>query len=560
VSGCQTCHQSAQFLGMVASTSTTAGDSRPTAALDPNHAQGQLATGDCSSCHTTTPTFASDASGGSKPANHIPTNAPCAQCHTTAGNYAIYTMGATGHAGITSNCAQCHAYGMSFANMAPPTLVEPPSGATGHIPAVPPNGTTAIACEQCHANTAFTTFSGTSMHHAAVTAMACDSCHELGMTWKANPAMCVRPSANHGGGQDCKGCHSPSDTATNCNGFNNSISARVHRATATGGALTREGAGSTPSSRPGPAGTTGGTTTTPQTRQTGTVPFDHASASGTPCVNCHSAASGSGKPADHIATRNGCQNCHTTLAWLPVKQVDHSQVLGTCASCHNGTVATGKPSSHLPTTAACANCHTTNAWTPARFDHAAVAPHTCTTCHNAVRAIGMPRAHIPTTQQCDSCHGTLAWTPAKVDHRTLTASCASCHNNVAAVGVSPNHMSTRVDCATCHSYPDWAALHFRHTSAAYPGEHHAQLACTSCHTSNTDKVPYASPAEAGTCAACHAKDFKPSAHPKTLKGGTYTAHELANCSGACHVYSNTTQSTIAKSPREPYHRVTDASF
>jgi len=240
--------------------------------------------------------------------------------------------------------------------------------------------------------------------------------------------------------------------------------------------------------------------------------------------------------------------------------VDHSQVLGTCASCHNGTVATGKPSRHLPTTAACESCHTTNAWTPARFDHAAVAPHTCTTCHNAVRAIGMPRAHIPTTQQCDSCHGTLAWTPAKVDHRTLTASCASCHNNVAAVGVTPNHISTRIDCASCHSYPDWEALHFRHTSAAYPGEHHAQLKCTSCHTSNTDKVPYASPAEAGTCAGCHAKDFKPSAHPKTLKGGTYTAHELANCSGACHVYSNTTQSTIAKSPHAPYHRVTDATF
>jgi len=234
--------------------------------------------------------------------------------------------------------------------------------------------------------------------------------------------------------------------------------------------------------------------------------------------------------------------------------------LGTCASCHNGTVAKGKPSSHLPASAACESCHTTNAWTPARFDHAAVAPHSCSTCHNAVRAIGMPRAHIPTTQQCDSCHGTLAWTPAKVDHRTLTSSCAHCHNNVAAVGMQPNHMSTQVDCASCHSYPDWNALHFRHASAAYPGEHHTPLECTSCHKSNTDKVPYASPAEAGTCAGCHAKDFKPSAHPKTIKGATYTVHELANCSGACHVYSDTTQSTITKNLRGPHHRVTDATF
>src|SRR5256885_8229284 len=59
-----------------------------------------------------------------KPANHIPTSAPCAQCHTTAGNFGAYVMGATGHAGITTNCALCHAYGLSFYNMAPPTLVR----------------------------------------------------------------------------------------------------------------------------------------------------------------------------------------------------------------------------------------------------------------------------------------------------------------------------------------------------------------------------------------------------------------------------------------------------
>jgi hypothetical protein len=292
----------------------------------------------------------------------------------------------------------------------------------------------------------------------------------------------------------------------------------------------------------------------------GDTPFSHASIGATACVSCHSPESGGGRPPTHIASKNACQNCHTTVAWLPIRQMDHTQVLGTCASCHNGVIATGKASSHLPTSAACGSCHTTNAWTPARFEHAAVAPHTCTSCHNAVRAVGMPRSHIPTTQQCDSCHGTLAWTPAKVDHRTLTASCARCHNNIAVVGMTPNHLSTQVDCASCHSYPDWSELHFRHVSAAYPGEHRRPLECTSCHTTNTDKVPYASPAEAGSCAGCHAKDFKPAAHPKTLKGATYTAHELANCSGACHVYSDTTQSTIARSLRGPHHRVTDATF
>jgi hypothetical protein len=544
---------------MIVGTAAAWGDSRPTA-YDKSHPTS----GDCNSCHTTTPTFATNQSGSSaKPANHIPTNAPCAQCHTTAGNYGVYTMGATGHTGIASNCAQCHAYGMSFYNMAPPTLVEPPSGATGHIPAVPPNGTTAIACELCHSPAVFTTFSGTVMVHATVTAMKCMSCHEYGMTWKVNTTLWRRPSPSHHAGQDCggSGCHTSRDVKFVTRG-------PVARAGTTTTAPARSGGTTAPTPNTGPvprvpagslAGSIPGDIQAPASTTAGAA-FSHANLARMACVTCHSAASGNGKPAGHITSKDACQNCHTTLAWLPVRQVDHSQVMGTCASCHNGTIATGKSSNHLPTTGACERCHTTNAWTPARFDHAAVAPHTCTTCHNSVRAIGLPRAHIPTTQQCDTCHGTLAWTPAKVDHRTLTASCASCHNNVAAVGVPPNHMSTRVDCASCHSYPDWEALHFRHASAAYPGDHHAPLECKSCHTSNTDKVPYAWPAEAGTCAACHTKDFKPSAHPKTLKGATYTAHELANCSGACHVYSDTTQSTIARSPRAPHHRVTDATF
>ena len=83
VAACQTCHETAPYQGMIASTATAAGDSRPTA-LDKSHPT----TGDCGGCHTTTPTFASDVTSSSKPANHIPTNAPCAQCHTTAGNYA----------------------------------------------------------------------------------------------------------------------------------------------------------------------------------------------------------------------------------------------------------------------------------------------------------------------------------------------------------------------------------------------------------------------------------------------------------------------------------------
>jgi hypothetical protein len=559
VSGCQTCHATAPYLGMIASTAGAWGDSRPTA-YDKNHP----ASGDCNGCHTTTPTFNTNQSGSAaKPANHIPTSAACAQCHTTVGNYGLYVMGATGHAGITNNCAQCHAYGRSFYNMAPPTLVEPPAGATGHIPAVPPNGTSAIACELCHSPTVFTTFSGTVMKHAYVTAMKCDSCHEYNMQWKTNNGLWTRPSPNHHAGQDCggSGCHTSRDKYVVRTPQPRVTPATVTPRTGASPAPQAAARNAAPPIRSGAPATRGGVRPLPTTAAAttaATAPFTHAAVAATPCASCHNGASG--KPAGHLATSASCQSCHTTLAWLPVTRVDHTQLGGTCVSCHNGQVATGKPSRHLATNATCDACHTTNAWIPARFDHAGVAPHTCTTCHDTVRAIGKPRAHVPTAQSCDTCHGTLAWTPVKVDHSALAAACASCHNNVSAVGVAPEHLLTHVGCDSCHSYPDWSVLHFRHRSAAYPGAHRAALACTSCHTTNTDTVPYASAADAGTCGGCHAKDFKPASHPKTARGIPYGAHELANCSGACHVYSDTTQSTITRSLPGPHHRVTDATF
>src|SRR6202008_3846311 len=85
VAACSTCHENGTaYLGMIASTGSAWADTRPTA-YDSLHPTS----GDCGSCHTTTPTFASDETGGSLPANHIPVAPPvyaaqpaCATCHT----------------------------------------------------------------------------------------------------------------------------------------------------------------------------------------------------------------------------------------------------------------------------------------------------------------------------------------------------------------------------------------------------------------------------------------------------------------------------------------------
>jgi hypothetical protein len=43
-------------------------------------------------------------------------------------------------------------------------------------------------------------------------------------------------------------------------------------------------------------------------------------------------------------------------------------------------------------------------------------------------------------------------------------------------------------------------------------------------------------------------------------GANYTASELHNCSGACHVYSDATKATVSKSLPGPYHRLGDLAF
>ena len=521
---CSVCHETGKsFIG------TPAVKVRP--ALKAN-GQAHVPAGECNTCHFNTTSFlgATDL-----PANHIPLpaadNNNCVMCHTT-GNYSLYVMN---HANITNNCAQCHAAGSSFANMAPPTLKVPPTTPRAHIPFA------AVACELCHTPTVFNTFAGTVMKHAAVRSMTCISCHEIGMNWLTNTGvrLWVRPSAGHHSGQDCggSGCHSTRDkrgvrpgSAAALAGLKTAAATAPRADSITSAAITRAGG------------------------------FDHRRVANQACVSCHDQASGIGKTASHMAASNQCASCHNSFAWLPVTRVDHSQVGGKCVSCHNGRIATGQSSRHFATADTCDSCHTTNAWAPARFEHAAAKPATCASCHDSVRAIGKPANHIPTTGDCGTCHAVLAWMPVKLDHSTLKSNCVSCHNGASATGRSSTHLVTQRDCSLCHNYPDWTAVSFTHASAAYPGDHRAALSCVSCHTSNTDQIPYASAANAGSCAGCHSANFKPDLHIKSADGGKYTVNELRNCSGACHVYTDSTLASVLHSLPGPYHRVSDAAF
>src|SRR5215469_9721867 len=446
VTACQTCHQNAQFLGMIGGTNTTAGDSRPTTALDKSHPT----TGDCGSCHTTTPTFASDITGGGKPANHIPTNAPCTQCHTTSGNYAVYSVTGT-HQGVTS-CLACH------------------GEVTGPFAGPPPSNSMTI------------------------------------VGWPGNNHIPI-------GSLDCNGSGCHSTTNVNSGGFKlgtASINTPTLNATGHTTVATAVTACQTCHQDAQFLGMIGGTNTTAgDSRPTTALDKSHPTTGD--CGSCHTTTptfasdiTGGGKPANHIPTSAPCSQCHTTAGNYAAYSVTGThQGVTNCLSCHGSSVATTfanvtivtNPSNHIPIGSLDCNgsgCHSTSNVNPGGFKLGtasintptlAVAGHTtvagavsgCQTCHQSAQFLGMvagtnttagdsrPTATLdkshPTTGDCNGCHTTTptfasdqTGSTKPANHIPTSAPCAQCHTtagNYAVYSVTGTHQGV-TGCLTCH--------------------------------------------------------------------------------------------------------------
>jgi len=510
---------------------------RPTAAQDASHPK----TGDCAQCHTSTTSFTQGVS--TKPANHIPTSQPCTLCHSNANDYSVFAMN---HQGIVNGCIGCHGTGLSFANIVPK---EPPSN---HIP------TASIACEGCHSITNFTNFSGTAMNHVPVAALTCVTCHETGMSW-FGVKMVDRPKGHHTG-QDCKGCH-------NTNKFDgggagnavrkvlntqsavragSSSGAQAAGAAVVGGASTRSASPAPPATAAATARASAATAAATATAATTTTTTTAESRS-TPASPSSFNLSGS---LGRMAARSGVVGA--------TRKFDHSGVQRSCGSCHNGLVAEGKGVRHIVTAGSCGDCHTTIAWIPARVDHRSVT-QPCASCHDSVHAVGKPATHLQTQLSCNNCHTTLAWMPAIFRHSSISGACRSCHNGIGADGRPLQHMVSTLDCAACHSTVAWTPAQYRHLSPRYPGNHHGDLACKSCHKANTEQVSWTNPGVVPACGACHERNYKPQPHVK-FGSVKYTAAELRDCSGACHVFSDAGQRTILKMRPGPQHSVSAGDF
>jgi hypothetical protein len=148
----------------------------------------------------------------------------------------------------------------------------------------------------------------------------------------------------------------------------------------------------------------------------------------------------------------------------------------------------------------------------------------------------------------------------RFDHSAVSGSCSSCHNGISATGKSAAHFVTTAQCDSCHRTTSWTSVTYSHTSGQIPSGHNTTQ-CANCHTTNNATQAYSFPAYKPDCAGCHANRYKSDPHKKYESPNTvrYTVSELRDCSGACHIYTNSSLTTI-KERRNSEHRPTDGGF
>lgn len=235
------------------------------------------------------------------------------------------------------------------------------------------------------------------------------------------------------------------------------------------------------------------------------------------CANCHNSAIEVGKTADHMATSNACEACHSPHIFDPTPFVDHLENFGNCSDCHNGDVAIGKSENHVETDAQCDECHNTSHFLTLEldgsFDHSGVTS-ACQACHNGIVAIGKHDTHSSTNEECGFCHTTDSFEGAYPDHtgpEVVGERCDLCHNNDPndpnpnGRGPSVGHPLTNVDCAQCHSIISFNMDGvFNHSLVDSSVQ-----SCESCHNDNTSINALAKsaalnhPVTTSDCGSCH---------------------------------------------------------
>jgi hypothetical protein len=73
-------------------------------------------------------------------------------------------------------------------------------------------------------------------------------------------------------------------------------------------------------------------------------------------------------------------------------------------------------------------------------------------------------------------------------------------------------------------------------------------------------IAFRFPAYKPNCAACHANNFQADEHKKVNSPRIlYTVGELQDCTGSCHIYTDSTFTQI-QTTRSSHHRATDGGW
>ena len=527
--------------------------------------------GDCSGCHN-------DRIAVGKPPQHIPSSERCEDCHSST---STYTVGVFDHSNTTDNCYSCHDGNHSGTPVASATHMN-----------------SSTTCESCHNALTKSWTSIIGVDHGDVIQGTCDDCHSV-----SNGVGPTKSSKHIPSHDECDSCHNTSNflgttfdhsgTTTNCYSCHDGghsgapVESATHMNSSTTceschNALTKDWysivnvdhgdviqgtceschAGRRPVSTKQPSnhivssdtcdnchfnagvswlGATNqenvqkvvsvaaiqakAVASSQKGESTGSSVFVHPDVSGN-CQSCHNGLLASGQPINHIKTLPACDDCHAQKSWIPTLRVDHTSTFGSCFSCHNRKTTEGKPLNHISSGNNCDNCHVTYNWSQVVMDHSDVTG-SCALCHDGRSAPAKPSNHIASNNTCNDCHRRRTWTPVyRVDHLAVFGSCSSCHNGRNAEGKPVGHPGTHNNCEECHRTNLWSQVVFNHDNVS------------------------------GTCLSCHIGDYKQNYHKKTQQSPPiyYTANELVDCAGSCHVYEGQTFSSIATRRQGPEHR------
>ena len=230
---------------------------------------------------------------------------------------------------------------------------------------------------------------------------------------------------------------------------------------------------------------------------------------------------GNDNPHGNLLEGINCSNCHTSRAWIPLKDsltFNHNeatkfQLIGkhgsvSCQSCHVSLVFSEPHALNEN----CTVCHTDV--------HQGKLGTDCQLCHNqqsfsqieafaihSRTSFPLTGAHIQT--QCSSCHENQQ----NGHFTTLETDCYSCHKkeyeNTSTKALDHTDLGYSTDCKQCHNTMGWANDNFDHiTSTGFPlvGAHN-MIRCQDCHSIPSMDLKHI-PSGPNDCYSCHSSDYE----------------------------------------------------